>query len=122
MQVRSSYKSWVCDQTKLAMRDRDLARTRAKASDSEEDWATFREQRNNCTKLLRKDKTSHQKIIFDKIESEKDSSKLFSMTKKLLNWRMAGPPPPHQVLYGWKDNFKAERDGKLAGTMLQIKN
>ena len=92
MQTRANYRSWVSDRTKTAMISRDLARTKAKDSNSDTDWTDYREQRNQCTKLLRKDKTANHKLIFDKIELERDSSKLFSTTKKLLNWRSAGPP------------------------------
>ena len=92
IQTRSNYRPWVSDTTKSAMSSRDLARTRAKVSDSDSDWAEFRRQRNLCTKLLRNDRTLSLKLEFDKIEQENDSSKLFSTTKNLLNWKCAGPP------------------------------
>ena len=48
--------------------------------------------RNHCTLLQRQDKTKHNKEAFRKIETEKDSGKLFNFTKELLSWKSSPPP------------------------------
>ena len=75
IQHRAGFKSWVSENTKAAMADRDIARTKAKESDSDLDWSNYKMKRNNCTKLLRKDKTASMKLSFDKIENENDNAK-----------------------------------------------
>ena len=50
VQVRSKYRSWVSSETKLEMDKRDKARTLARDSDRDEDWADYMCLRNICTK------------------------------------------------------------------------
>ena len=92
IQTRTRYNTWLTEVTKTAMKERDIPRDKAKNTDDPVDWADFRKKRNDCTKRQSEDKRKHFKDLFENIENEKDSNKLFSMTKNLLNWKSAGPP------------------------------
>ena len=90
--ARTRYFKWLSKDTKQIMQDRDNAREIARRTDSQQDWITFRTKRNLCTKLQRTYKANHLRKTYDRIEVEKDTSKLYGMTMELLGWRSAGPP------------------------------
>ena len=50
------------------MNERDIARTEATSSDSNEDWIRFRKLRNQETIKVRKDKKECLKNIFEKAD------------------------------------------------------
>ena len=92
VQVRTRYKNWISLETKTEMLIRDMARETAKLTDNEADWQTYRNRRNDCTKLQKADKNKYLLETYKNIEDEKDSGRLFSTTRRLLNWQPAGPP------------------------------
>ena len=91
-QFRRNYRGWITDQTKAVMIERDLAKEIHRVSRKENDWEVYRLLRNKCTKLQSTDKKKATEEIFRDIEKNNDSKKLFSITKKLLNWKSGGPP------------------------------
>ena len=107
IQHRTKYKNWISKETLKDMKLRDEARTLAKTSDVDADWLDFKARRNRCSKLQNQDKKSYYNKIYSDIEAEKDSAKLFSTTKKLLNWQLAGPPK--FLPQGWKGHLKRKR-------------
>ena len=92
VQVRTTYHNWITNTTKVEMALRDAARIQARVTDSEENWQEYRIRRNNCTKLQRADKQKYLNEVYEGIEREDDSAKLFSTTKKLLGWNQPGGP------------------------------
>ena len=74
------------------MTKRDQAKEAHRIYRTEEDWETYRVLKNKCTKLQSTDKKKATTDKFTDIEENNDSKKLFSLTKKLLNWRTGGPP------------------------------
>ena len=92
-QVRTHYNNWITTETKTEMTRTDEARNVAKQTDSDLDWARFKNLRNHCTKLQKKDRSTYFKNLYSKMEGENDSRKLVLMTKSLLGWKMGAPPP-----------------------------
>ena len=74
------------------MKERDMARTKAQTSKSNEDWAAFRLLRNHCNKLCKLDKTSHFKKLYQNHDKNKDIRSIYHLTKSQLGWRTKGPP------------------------------
>ena len=74
------------------MTARDSARNDARLSNSEQDWSRYRGLKNDATSAQRKDKNNYWKNAFSVVDDENDSEKMFSMTTKLLGWKMNGPP------------------------------
>ena len=92
VQTRTSYLSWLTNSTKDEMKSRDSARITARNSGLSEHWDLYKARRNRCTALQKHDKNEYLKNMFDCIETEKDTAKLFSKTKKLLGWKQIGGP------------------------------
>ena len=97
VQVRAKYNKWISQTTKDEMKVRDMVRIRARLTDDQDDWTEYRARRNDCTGRLRNDKSKYMREMFDRIEIERDSGKLFSTTKQLLGLMGAGPPDCLQV-------------------------
>ena len=91
LQTRTKYVKWLSDETKDLMGLRDCLKEAARITDSISDWAEYRKTKNLCTKKQINDKV-FRKELFHQIESEKDSGKLFSLTKELLGWSGCSPP------------------------------
>ena len=92
IQKRTKYVSWISVSTKDTMADRDRKREKARMTQVPGDWDLYREARNLCTKLQRKDKGVHVRANFKRLETEADTGKLYKLTRKMLNWNQAGPP------------------------------
>ena len=84
VQSRTNYNSWITDETKVLMLERDKARLKAKMTDNVIDWEIYRQLRNECTARQGKDRKKQRKEVFDRIETEKDSAKLFNTVKTLM--------------------------------------
>ena len=54
IQRRKSHRNWVDADIKTAMRLRDLQRDKAKITDDNYDWISYRRMRNDCSKLLKR--------------------------------------------------------------------
>ena len=92
IQVRSDYKDWLKDATKVKMQERNDARTFARVNDTDDNWNHFKILRNECTRMQRRDRKESLRETFENIEKEDDSARLFGITRKLLGWNQAGPP------------------------------
>ena len=71
---------------------RPRARDLARVSGQPNDWDRYKTLRNEATRRQRKDKIEHQKRQFKRVEDEKDSAKLYSLTRDILGWKMSPPP------------------------------
>ena len=49
VQSRTQYNSWITDETKVVMLERDKARLKARVTDDGIDWNDYRRLRNDCT-------------------------------------------------------------------------
>ena len=107
IQTRTRYKNFITDETKTCMELRDNSREVAKRSGDESDWIEFRRLRNLCTSKQRADKKKQLNEIFENIEVEKDTSKLFTISKNLLGYMKSGTPSCFKV-----DNvvFRKQKD------------
>ena len=56
IQLRKHYRNWLDDDCRLSMSDRDKQREVAWLSGSVEDWKSYRNKINKCTKLLKKER------------------------------------------------------------------
>ena len=112
------------------MKQRDLAREKARLTNAETDWAEFRTRRNRCTNKQRSDKTKYLDKMYMDMENETDSSKLFSTTKKLLGWTQSGPPGSFKVagkftqkqqeLANWQADYFIEKINKIQRSIPQV--
>ena len=92
VQSRTKYNSWILDVTKVFMLECDNARSKARMTDDVNDWDIYRLKRNDCTARQRRDKKKQRKDLFNKIETENDSAKLFNTVKTLMGVKNVGPP------------------------------
>ena len=97
IQTRTSYNKWISPETKTAMTERDLLREVARRTQKEEDWNSFRAARNACTSKQRKNKQTFLRNSYEKLEEEKDTGRLFSITRRLLGWSRMGPPMTFKI-------------------------
>ena len=92
MQVRNNTASWLDDQTKIKMKNRDNARQLARDTDDDRDWEQFRKLRNECTEMVRKDRKNFRTKKYTKLTEDKNSKGLFATAKKDVGWTTGGPP------------------------------
>ena len=91
-QPRNKISKWVSPQTKRKMVERDSWRQRAVESSREEDWAKYRETRNQVTRDLRTDRRDHKEKVYRELQEKKDSKGLYRMIKNLAGWKSGGTP------------------------------
>ena len=91
-QQRTHYMKWIKDETKLLMTERDQARECARLTQLNTDWQAYRRLRNICTTALRRDRKEYLSSMYERIEGERDSARLHSLTRQLLGWKGGGPP------------------------------
>ena len=76
-QVKTKYATWLSDDSKQKIVERDEAQEAAAQSGSPEDWALYKRLRNDLTKSLRKEKLSWQQGKLNSCEESADSGKLW---------------------------------------------
>ena len=76
---------------------RDTLRNTARLTQYQPDWAAYRKQRNLCTASLRADRKIHHKKLFSNFETERDTGKLYKLTKNLLGWDSTSAPSSYIV-------------------------
>ena len=75
-QIRVKYATWVTQETKDMMLERDLAQQTASSTALDRDWEIYRKLRNKVTSQLRKDKLVWQKANLESCEENCDTGKL----------------------------------------------
>ena len=83
-QSRRKNKSWVSQNVKDLMADRNNLWETAKLSGRPEDWSIYKKRRNEVCKELRKDKNKFYEELYNKMEEEKDTKGLYGLTRQLL--------------------------------------
>ena len=92
IQSQTKYNNWISADTKTEMSARDTARETAKVTDSDRDWAEYRQRRNLCTSLQHKDRANYYKSLYSKLEETHDSRTIHSTTRRLLGTVTGGAP------------------------------
>ena len=92
IQQRSKYNNWISNTTKARMIERDIVRELVRVSQRQEDWINFKLLRNQVTSDLRRDRRVHLSEMYERIEKERDSGRLHSLTRNLLGWKSSSPP------------------------------
>ena len=91
-QVRTKYAAWLSEDSKEKIKERDRAQDAAALSRSKEDWAVYKQLRNDLTKVLRKEKMSWQQGKLEACEEDQDSGKLWKNILGWLNWSSTSSP------------------------------
>ena len=68
--------------SKELFNERDLARERAKISDSDEDWSMYKNLKNKSIKALRKDKKKYHEDLYLRMEMQNYTKGMFKTTRK----------------------------------------
>ena len=92
IQVRRNYRTWVGEELKGQMRERDQQREIARRSGDREEWQRYKRMRNNVTKMTKNCKNDHFSKLYSKLAAEKNTKEIYGTTKELLGWqRDMGP-------------------------------
>ena len=92
IQPNKRLKSWICKETILVFKERDLARNKARETDSTADWTAYRNLRNKATKLMRANKKKHFSELFNDLEVKNNVKGLYSAARTQLGLKKPGPP------------------------------
>ena len=92
LQVKTKYASWVTDDTKNKMEERDLAQQDASDSGLTADWDRYKRLRNGVTGLLKNDKYNWQQMKLKSCEETRDMGKLWKNVLGWLNWSSTSSP------------------------------
>ena len=84
-QHKQQYASWLSDQTKDVMTERDLARMQAQLTGTPEDCIKANMLRNRCTRLLRTEKHCYLKLKLDKCEMKR-TYQVYGKISKVFFW------------------------------------
>ena len=87
-----NFRNWIYQNTKKEMETRDNLRTIAGNTDNTEDWNKFRQQRNNLTECVCRDKKKHFEQLYNKADKTNDTRELYRITREQLGWMTGGPP------------------------------
>ena len=85
IKIRSKYCSWLSDETKILMKERDEAQKLASNSKRNTDWIKYKQLRNSVTNRLKSEKKNWQK---NKLESCDLASQTWNKTKGLKLHRL----------------------------------
>ena len=82
-QQRNNYASWLTEETKAVLINRDNAVAKARQTKDPQDWVTANTLRNACTRILRNEKHKSLKNKLEKCEEEQDISSIWK--KNIMN-------------------------------------
>ena len=109
IQPRRQRSDWISDEVKNLMKMRDISRNEAVKSSQEEDWKTYREQRNLCNMLVKRDRKLKLEDTYEKYHKSQDSRGLYNLTKKswMELWRNTG-----EVFNKWKNDHQSKGNSR----------
>ena len=96
LQIRRNHKSWLSQDMKDQMLERDRLRESARTTGDAAQWRDYKKLRNLCTKNLEKQKIEHFRKLYEDFEKDHDTRNIFKTTRSLLNWKSGGSP--HSLL------------------------
>ena len=91
-QRRSKHRNWVSKELETQMKNRDSLRDKARMTGTPEDWKNYKTSRNECTKNLKICKDKFYNELFKKMEGEKTTRNLYSLTNQILQNKTGGSP------------------------------
>ena len=98
-QSNKKSKNWLDDDIKTKLAHRDTLKETAKNTGKHEDWLKYRQDRNRCIKDLRRCKEKYHNGLFEEMNKEHDTKKLYRLTNKLLGTQ-SGTSPQQLVVEG----------------------
>ena len=90
VQIRPKYRPWVSKETKVIMKQRNIAQELASQTADQDDWRKFKNLRNTVVTRLRKEKNEWEKQQLDHLGN--NSTDLWRNVKSWLGWKNSGPP------------------------------
>ena len=75
IQIKENYAPWLSNETKASMTERDQAQQTAPMSKSEEDWNSYKRQRNQVNGKFRNDKRDWQRQKFKSVRKKMTGSR-----------------------------------------------
>ena len=85
-QSRVHYASWLSDETKDIMKQRDEAMAQYNRTHLPEDWEVARGLRNKVTRLLKTEKCNSARKKIQQCEFERDSGRVWKNVRNYLGW------------------------------------
>lgn len=85
--VKKNYAPWLDNELNVAMSERDIAKAKAHKSVSPQEWARYRELRNQVTKLNRRKKKEYYQLKLK--EANKDSKKVWKVLNNIMGRDLA---------------------------------
>ena len=72
IQLRQKYANWLDEEISQKMKDRDVLREVARGTDNDQDWISYRNARNECSKILKeKEKNNFLKLSLRRTAQKK---------------------------------------------------
>ena len=90
VQIRPKYRPWVSKDTKVIMKQRDIAQELASQTNEQDDWRKFKNLRNTVVGRLKVEKNQWEKAQLDHLGH--NSTDLWRNVKGWLGWKTSGPP------------------------------
>ena len=91
-QARRNCASWLSEEMKSEMKERDNSRELARRTQEAVHWKNYKMKRNKCSKNLKNLKIEHHRKQFLELENENDTKNIYKMTRNMLNWKTGGSP------------------------------
>ena len=85
-QQRNNYASWLTEETKEVMKNRDNAVAKARQTKDPQDWEITSALRNACTRILRNEKHNSLNNKLKQCEEVKDIGSIWKNVKGYLGW------------------------------------
>ena len=74
------------------MKKRDETREKARNEKNQNAWNEYKAQRNECTRLLKDDRTNFLKSKYENFEKSNDSKSTYRLLKQQAGWKSTGQP------------------------------
>ena len=90
VQINPKYRPWVSKETKVIMKQRNIAQELASHTGNQDDWRKLKNLRNTVVFRLRQEKNHWEKQQLDHLGN--NSTDLWRNVKGWLGWKNSGPP------------------------------
>ena len=96
-QSQINYASWLSDETKLVMQERDRATELYNSTRLPADWEAARQLRNQVTRRLKTEKANSVRRNIQQCEIEKDPGKVWKNVRNYLGWGSGTAAPTRLI-------------------------
>ena len=90
-QARKNRSDWISNTTKDKIKMRDQARERAAISSHQVEWERYKALRNECNRLIKKDRSTKLSENYENLQDNNDTKGLYRLAKK-MGWKACGQP------------------------------